>query len=65
MPLVRIKTGFAAADGQEILLQEYLCDWPDCPNVAEQVLGVARDIAMAFAVCPEHASMPHDRKSRS
>jgi hypothetical protein len=57
MPWVAIKTGIVAADGQEVVLREYLCDWPDCAHVAEHLLGVVRDVAMARAVCPEHAAM--------
>jgi hypothetical protein len=57
MPWVTIKTGIVAADGQEAILREYLCDWPDgCANVAEHVLGVARDVSMVCAVCREHAA---------
>ena len=47
-----------AADGQEQVLKEYLCDWPDCANVAEHVVAVARDLAMVRAFCPEHAPRP-------
>jgi len=38
-------------------LTEYLCDWPDCPNVAEHVLGVLTDIRAMAAVCREHAAL--------
>ena len=47
-----------SADGQEQVLKEYLCDWPDCANVAEHVGGVTRDVALVRAFCPEHAAMP-------
>lgn len=40
MPRVAIKTGVLGPDGREVELAEYLCDWPDCPNVATQVLVV-------------------------
>ena len=50
MPWVTIRTGIVAADGQEAVLREYLCDWPDCAHVAEHVVGVVRDVAMARAV---------------
>jgi hypothetical protein len=43
MPWVTIRTGMKSADGQEQVLKEYLCDWPDCANVAEHVVGIARD----------------------
>jgi len=55
MPLVRLKTGIVAPDGQEEELTEYLCDWPDCPNVATQVLGCVRETRMSAAVCDTHA----------
>jgi hypothetical protein len=65
MPWVTIKTGIVATDGQEAILREYLCDWPDCAHVAEHVGGVARDVAMARAVCPEHAAMMQNRAPNS
>jgi hypothetical protein len=58
MPWVAIKTGIVAADGQERVLREYLCDWPGgCANVAEHVVGVVTDVAAVCAVCREHATM--------
>ena len=65
MPWVTIRTGMTAADGREHVLTEYLCDWPDCANVAVHVLGVARDVAMARAVCREHDATPKGRASES
>jgi hypothetical protein len=66
MPWVTIRTGIIAADGHEAVITEYLCDWPDgCANVAEQVQGVALDVAMAFAVCREHAAALQARASNS
>jgi hypothetical protein len=65
MPWVTIKTGIVATDGQEAILREYLCDWPDCAHVAEHVVGVVRDVAMARAVCPEHAAMIENRAPNS
>jgi hypothetical protein len=56
MPWVAIRTGIVGADGKESVLREYLCDWPDCAHVAEHVVGVARDVNMTRAVCPEHAA---------
>ena len=57
MPWVTIKTGIVGVDGQETVLTEYLCDWPDCSRVAEHVVSAVRAVAMSFAVCPEHAAM--------
>ena len=58
MPWVTIRTGMKSADGQEQVLKEYLCDWPGCANVAEHVVGLARDLATVRAFCHEHAPMP-------
>ena len=63
MPRVTIRTGFVGEDGQEEVLTEYLCDWPDCPNVAEQGLGVVCELRIMSAVCHEHAAMAHKRAS--
>ncbi len=54
MPLVTIKTGFAASDGREEVLTEYLCDWPGCPNIAVHSLGCIKEIRAIAAVCEEH-----------
>ena len=57
MPRVTIRTGVIASNGQEEVLTEYICDWPDCPNVAEHVAGVFRELGLAAVMCDEHASM--------
>jgi hypothetical protein len=53
MPQVTLK--IEAGPGEGEVLQEYLCDWPDCPNVAVHVLGVAKEIGVVSVVCEEHA----------
>ena len=63
MSHVTIRTGIVAADGQEEVLTEYLCDWPGCPNTAEHVVGVARDVALVSVLCPEHAREPKNGSS--
>jgi hypothetical protein len=55
MPQVTIRTGFIGADEREEILSEYLCDSPDCPNYASHVVGFARELGVAVAVCAEHA----------
>jgi hypothetical protein len=65
MPRVTIKTGIVEEDGQEAVLSEHLCDWPDCANIAEHVVGVARDAAWACAVCAEHFAEMKSRASQS
>ena len=54
MPRVTIKTGFMAPDGCEEELTEYLCDAPDCPNVATHAVGCIPELAASVAVCEEH-----------
>jgi hypothetical protein len=57
MPSVAIKTGLIDPEGREVVLQEYLCDWPQgCANIAEEVVGVACEIALTCVLCREHAS---------
>ena len=60
MPHVTIKTGIAGPDGCEEELSEYLCDWPDCPNVAEHVLGCVKELSLPLALCGEHARRSHN-----
>ena len=50
-------------DGREEVLSEYLCDWPDCPNVAEHLLGFARELRQVAAICREHAQKLRERAS--
>jgi len=53
MPIVTIR---AVVDGREETLTEHLCDWPDCPRVAVEVVGFARELRLATAYCAEHAA---------
>jgi hypothetical protein len=53
VPQITIRT---IVDGREEILSEYMCDWPDCPNVAVQVVGVVRELRIRAAMCAEHAS---------
>lgn len=52
MPPVTLRT--TDADDKTHTLTEYLCDWPDCPNVAEHVLGVLPGLRAMSALCLEH-----------
>ena len=65
MPRVTIKTGFVGAGGLEEELTEYLCDSPDCANIATHVLGCIKELGTSAVVCEEHApsSQPTDRGS--
>jgi hypothetical protein len=29
-------------------------DWPDCPNVATEVVGIIRELRLRCALCAEH-----------
>lgn len=55
MPHVVIRTGIFSEDGHEETLSTYQCDWPGCPNIAEEVLGVLKDIGAFAAVCRDHS----------
>jgi hypothetical protein len=63
MPRVTLKTGIAAPDGREEELSEYLCDWPDCPNIATHVLGCIREFGLSAVVCDHHAAGSAGRSS--
>ena len=65
MPWMAIRTDDLGADGQEVVLTEYLCDWPDCANIADHVVGVVRELRRAFDVCREHAATLQQRSSES
>ena len=60
MPQVTIKTGITGPDGREEELNEYLCDWPGCANLAEHVLTCVKELGLAFAVCQQHASASYN-----
>ena len=53
MPQVTIRT---VVNDREETLSEYICDWPDCPNVAVYVVGVVRELRIRAAMCAEHAA---------
>ena len=63
MPRVTIRTGFVAANGQEEVLTEYLCDWPDCARVAERLIPVVPEFRVLTIICPEHAALLERRGS--
>jgi hypothetical protein len=64
MSQITLKTGIVGDDGQEEILTEYLCDWPDCPNPAEHALGFARELGTCSAVCTDHFAMLEARHKR-
>lgn len=62
MPRVTLRA--ESKDGTEHTLTEYICDWPDCPNVAEHVLGVVRELRTTAAVCAPHARLLAERAKK-
>jgi hypothetical protein len=62
MPVVKIRT---VAEGREQTLTEHLCDWPDCPNVAVEVVGFTRELRLATAYCAAHAPRVSRRNADS
>jgi hypothetical protein len=65
MPRVTLKSGLVAADGRDDELSEYLCDSPDCPNIATHVLGCVKELAALLVVCEQHAPQTHPRPVRA
>jgi hypothetical protein len=55
MPQVTIRSGIFDEAGREETLTEYLCDWPDCPNVAVHVIGIIRELRQVSVMCDLHA----------
>jgi hypothetical protein len=53
MPHVTLR---ATVNGHEETMSEFICDWPDCPNVATEVIGFVRGLRLRSAVCAEHAA---------
>jgi hypothetical protein len=54
MPLVTLRM---TVEGREEILTEYMCDWTDCPNVAVEVVGNARELRLCRVLCAEHAKL--------
>jgi hypothetical protein len=61
MPQVTLRT---IIDGRETSISEYMCDWPDCPNVATEVIGVVRELQLRTALCAEHAARAARERDR-
>jgi hypothetical protein len=56
MPQITIRSGELDETGCKETLTEYLCDWPDCPNVAVHVVGIVRELRLISVMCDEHAA---------
>ena len=55
MPRVTIRSGFLTPEGREEELTEYLCDAPDCPNIATHVVACIKELGVSVVTCEEHA----------
>jgi hypothetical protein len=53
VPRVTVRAEF---NGREETLSEYMCDWPDCPNVAVEVVTFVRELRTCTVMCAEHAA---------
>jgi hypothetical protein len=63
MPRVTLRAP-ESADSKEDTVSEYICDMPDCPNVAVHVVGVVRELRTVVAVCAYHARTLAERSKR-
>jgi hypothetical protein len=55
MPWVIAEPGINGPRSYREKVTTYLCDWPDCTNAAEHVLGRVIELAACVALCREHA----------
>ena len=51
--------------GVEETLFEYLCDWPDCPNIAVRAVCATAGLRLLAAFCEEHAPRVAERPTTS
>jgi len=51
-------------DNREETLSEYICDWPDCPNLAKEVVGVVCELRLVAVVCTEHARQFRNQQNK-
>jgi len=58
----RVTLRIEATDHEETTLTAYICDMPDCPNVAEHVIGVVRELRAYVAVCDAHKRLLGEKK---
>jgi hypothetical protein len=55
MPWVIVEPGIKGPRSYKAQLTTYLCDWPECANAAEHMLGCVMELAACVALCKEHA----------
>jgi hypothetical protein len=53
MPQVALRI---VVDGREDTISEYMCDWPNCPHAAVEVVNALRELRIRAALCAEHAA---------
>jgi len=58
VPRVTLRIGETTPDGKEEVLSEYMCDWPDCPNMGVHLMGSIAALRAVVVVCEEHALVP-------
>jgi len=54
---VTVRIGETTPDGNEEVLTDYMCDWPDCPNTDVRLIGSIAALR-AVVVCEEQALAP-------
>lgn len=63
MPNISVGSGVVGTDGQEERITEYLCDSPNCPNIATHMVGCVTEIRFCIALCDEHADQLRANRS--
>jgi hypothetical protein len=63
MPRITLRAAESSGGGEDAIT-EYICDWPDCPHVAEHLLGVVAALRVKVALCAEHARAVAARSKR-
>ena len=53
MPWIKIVTGMPMPDGTTESLKEYVCDTPNCGNLATHLLGIIVELREKSAVCDD------------
>jgi hypothetical protein len=51
-------------NGLEETISQYICDWPDCPEVAVHLIAVIPALRLRAMVCREHAARIANRTDR-
>jgi hypothetical protein len=62
MPWVIVEPGVGGPRSYRENVTTYLCDWPDCLNTAEQIMGCVKELAACVALCKQHAKEAGSKK---